>query len=678
MKTGRLGHFLAVVLALAICVGSVFGQDLSSRRRFYASSWGSDSVTFAQSQVAATPAATISKIFTLVAANGGFKEGDKVCVSGTIRGTVADPVAGYALYNFALNQVGVEFGPWLDSDGAPSGGNKLVPPVLRGDIPFDASWTNVGGGVHTRTFALPSGVTEVTAVLYRWGLVTARDGRVQAHLAAQPDVSTVTGGTNRFFRNTGTNLLTITVTNPAGTAVTSSLASGDITFCVSGTATNALLCLQNAKNCRVWGFTTANTSGGTGIYHISTENADGCVIEDCVAVDGGGHHAYGHTGLNSASTTNNVIRRCSVVGGMYGVGASISATARVARPFSLFGGTLTGNVIEDCYAVCRPVLNPAGAETYAGATSGGGYGPVSIVGMTSGGAANNVVRRCTFIMADQATNGSPANLELGGGATVSEANTYTVSAYPATFTQCTFQDAATLGFQANGVFYIAAAFDRCVFTGGPTIRVAAGSSTNAAIRPVGGSSGGGKYLFKDSLAVANFSHTTVGTTGFFFELIANVDLAVDGCAVLDTALASRTYGVFYPSSASNNKLRVRNSLLGSVYTRTNSKLLVVDSSFPDNQLECSGNTYLNIDTGAYSAKTSRDTFAEWQATIDALGVECNNGLLSTAWFSARNTVVGRAEVGAGGGASAVTFGRTTGAVSGAVGLPAGSGVTAEP
>ena len=677
--TGRIGQLFAFVIGVVVLCTSTFGVELISRRRFYVSSWGSDSVTFDQSKAPATPAATISKIFALVAANGGFLEGDKVCISGTIRGTQADPVAGYALYNFALNQVGVEFGPWLDSDGAPAGSNKLIPPVLRGDVSFDASWTNVGAGVHSRTFALPSGVTEVSGICYRWGYVKARDGRMQAHLAAQPDVSTVTTGTNRFFRNTGTNLLTITVTNPAGTAVATAMGAGDVTFCVSGPATNALLCLQNARNCRIWGLATANTAGGTGIYHISTENAIGCTIEDCVCIDGGGHHAFGHTGLISAETSYNVIRRCSVVGGMIGYGATIHAVIRVARPFSYFGGTLTGNIIEDCWAQSKPCLTPAGGETYPGATSGGGYGPVSIVGMNAGASSGNIVRRCTFIGGDQATNGSPAGLELGGGAIPSEADTYTPTAYPVQFIDCTFEEFATLGTVSNGNNPIASSFKRCVFTGGPSIRIAASSSTNAMLRfTAGGGGTAGKHLLQDCLAVADFTHTTVGSTGFFIDLPTNIDLVIDGSALLDVALGARTAGICYPTSATGNKLRMRNSLLGAAYTRGNMKLMVVDSSFTDAQISASGNTYLNIDTDVYSALSTRNAFAEWVATIDATGVECNNGLLSSPWITARNTVVGRSEVGAGGGGSLVKFGRLTGAVAGALGIHAGSSVTAEP
>lgn len=599
--------------------------------KYFVAPWGSDSVTQTQAKNPLTPALTVRYLLSTISAGAGFTDGDVVCIAGQIRPTQAAPLGGYAFINMIANRVAITIRPWLAADGTPATPttNRLIPPFLRGDAPFDSSWTNVGAGIHTRTFALPSGVTKLVGMTFKWGLVTDRFNRCQAHLRCVSTAAECVSGTNTFHRDTSTGLITIAITDRTGAAYTTNLASGDISFMVEGTYNNAGICLQNSTGCVIEGIRFANFLSDLGTYGASTEHGINNTIRNCVFLDGSSHHGFGHTGDNTVGkvTNGNTFDNCQVLGGMYGSGggAATYSVERIARPFSLFGREVRNNTVSNCYAQAMPVLTPSGTETYPGATNSGGFGPISCVASIADGGSNNLVTNTTFVGYDQATNGSPGGIEIGGMGLPSEDNTRNRVAYGLRFEHVTIKDMYTIAMKHNGSLSSSVAFFECNISG-ISFEGRSGGSTSwpggIIVRGVAGQVG--KFLFQRCYIPATLTHQTPGTTTFLFQLNADADLIIDDCVTLDIGSGTRTTGICFPISASNNKFRIYGGIVGSVHTHTSMGLLVADSSFPDASIVAQGVVYSAIADNLYSALASRNTSTEWFATFDPTGVIVDN------------------------------------------------------
>jgi hypothetical protein len=605
-----------------------------------------------------TPAPNLQVLFevisdeTLREIDVGLQANDEILVTGEIRGTQSNPYSAYAIADcrFFTNLTGgVTIRNWESFDPQPN--NPLLRPmpkqgVLRGDIrvssvfvynPTDETWSaelsslpSVGNNTYT---APPS----LSAVIYNWA-VHEPTGKYRGHLRRAATAADVQQVRNSWHFDQATKILKMRITdadgNPIDETVSPPLHPSNVTSFMLNNV-NSLLTVQRPVGWVIKDLYTANAYAAGGAYQISTENAQGCTISNCISLDAAGHHYFGHTGDTAPSapdTVRNKIENC-VGNSLYGAPSDNTnpfTESGFACPISCNGPSAADFLSSGNRWYVDSPLDPTGEPLYPvrsrGATS-----------MGSGSKQNFALRfeilRDRFDFLDSRDFNANGRFLAFRTKLPDEVDLIdpTFDSLPCKFTECTFTNAAPLVVAADVSTYpTAIGFRDCVFT------TRASDGTEPAIEPTASPYGFGLGIADPSAPrrvvvmeactiVMNLDHPQAFFTSPLFILARHTTLIMRGCVIIDTGARAQQQQAamfFYyddPGNAKGTRLSVTDSLIYFANLTGTRRLVSNDlllNEPQDNARQFDGNCYVNV-----NLFSNHDQFVDQANFISPSGVD---------------------------------------------------------
>lgn len=583
---------------------------------------------------------------------GRCLDGFDIVVSGVVRPNWNAPDFGYALFNCVTTGVPSDIRQWVPSDGVtPSG--KYTQWGLRGDavcVPTVA-WTQTSNYWQT---TLPSGLTDakVNGVLIYPDCGGGADGSMACALEKAASLAAVDSTPNSWFVD-ASRVLRIRFTDAAGNTVITGSAQQidgngtDVGITLSpngstgGSSANALLCFQNVDRAmRIRQFVAKNAGRSlNGCYLISTEAGNNVSVEP-LAVDGGGHHFIGFTGVGACR--NNTLS--GMVGGRY-----FGATNSGFNCLSVYGNDVSNCRIADCTINYGPMLKPDGRPVTEVAAQASGF--LGCDGSVSGGIKDIQIDRCQFT---PATNVPPVGspVQNGGWSVVNTAdisgNPGNPADYPVRFYDCIFGPTITSAMShaggATAVSNLAVSRSLMLATGGGQGN---SSGSGVCLRHTYSTAWSGgipanmprNLLLDRTLIITksgdsrpgfNVNVVSIGNDAGGASMGATA-LRLRNCVWIDLSGSPRShtkwlFGLL--NATTNSVIDVQDCVFINAYTNVNSaqgsrRLLRNDNNIVNTaNMTFARNTYVGFTH--FSNNTSFDSQAEWSASIDTAGTYANH------------------------------------------------------
>ena len=358
-------------------------------------------------------------------------------------------------------------------------------------------------------------------------------------------------------------------------------------YCLSGltTVTNGIQ-MQGCTNCTVSGIYFRYLVAAASSNYFIIGSGSGNVITDCVGYYCGRHH-FGFVDSGTGINTNNTIRRCKMYGG------GVDATAGTQSVFYCDDFNVIGALVEDCEYYIYQAYDITGSLFNSSVNQDGGYSHTA--GTTT--VTDITYRRCYFKCFTGANN---RWIDFGNpGVVPSFANGWTRSAYGNIISDCTFENAGT---PVARTLPVGAWFERCIFLLGNTGSIAQPSTGNgqtmlSACHVTAPKSAGGRMIGMTDSSAANYT-----------------DLFLMNTSVVNTSTNSTNTIGIVTGTGGRSRISAHNCIFQPRTGGSNGVLLADDGSIATANLDFANNWYAYV--GTYSASTSRDTQAEWSATVD--------------------------------------------------------------